>query len=227
MNALREMYGLRRTSLAVSSILLSASTVHLMNLPSQGAAVQLTQAMRKFAPEPVRRRDANPPLEDLDKMSVNHRYASCCLEAINRLANQWGIRLPEATANLAPFPSPKPDQAMPNMSLFFTQATLSNESPESHVTPPAQSLRHDSCSIFEPSLAAHNMPILPTNSQSSLGVASQHSMHSTPVNTTLVQAQMNMWSSFPSQQMSTPMQLQSPTADFDVINVDSSASFGY
>ncbi|KEQ57679.1 uncharacterized protein M437DRAFT_79547 [Aureobasidium melanogenum CBS 110374] len=210
MNALRAMYGLRRTSLAVSSILLSASTVHLMNLPSQGAAVQLTQAM-----------------QDLDKMSVNHRYASCCLEAINRLANQWGIRLPEATANLAPFPSPKPDQAMPNMSLFFTQATLSNESPESHVTPPAQSLRHDSCSIFEPSLAAHNMPILPTNSQSSLGVASQHSMHSTPVNTTLVQAQMNMWSSFPSQQMSTPMQLQSPTADFDVINVDSSASFGY
>ncbi|KAG9856957.1 3-oxo-5-alpha-steroid 4-dehydrogenase, partial [Aureobasidium melanogenum] len=164
MNALRAMYGLRRTSLAVSSILLSASTVHLMNLPSQGAAVQLTQAM-----------------QDLDKMSVNHRYASCCLEAINRLANQWGIRLPEATANLAPFPSPKPDQAMPNMSLFFTQATLSNESPESHVTPPAQSLRHDSCSIFEPSLAAHNMPILPTNSQSSLGVASQHSMHSTPL----------------------------------------------
>jgi hypothetical protein len=50
MNALRGMYGLRRTSLAVSSIVLSASTVHLMNLPSQGAAVQLTQAMRKFIP---------------------------------------------------------------------------------------------------------------------------------------------------------------------------------
>lgn len=47
MNALRGMYGLRRTSLAVSPILLSASTVHLMNLPSQGAAMQLTQAMRK------------------------------------------------------------------------------------------------------------------------------------------------------------------------------------
>jgi hypothetical protein len=47
MNALRGMYGLRRTSLAVSPILLSASTVHLMNLPSsQGAAVHLTQAMR-------------------------------------------------------------------------------------------------------------------------------------------------------------------------------------
>lgn len=46
MNALRGMYGLRRTSLSVSTILLSASTVHLMNLPSQNAAVQLTQAMR-------------------------------------------------------------------------------------------------------------------------------------------------------------------------------------
>jgi len=51
MNALRGMYGLRRTSLAVSSFVLSASTVHLMNLPSQGAAVQLTQAMRKFLPK--------------------------------------------------------------------------------------------------------------------------------------------------------------------------------
>jgi hypothetical protein len=50
MNALRGMYGLRRTSLAVSSIVLSASTVHLMNLPCQSAAVQLTQAMRKFTP---------------------------------------------------------------------------------------------------------------------------------------------------------------------------------
>ncbi|KAH0313709.1 hypothetical protein KCU71_g6856, partial [Aureobasidium melanogenum] len=211
MNALRGMYGLRRTSLAVSPILLSASTVHLMNLPSQGAAVQLTQAM-----------------QDLETMSVNHRYASCCLEIINRLANQWGIRLPEATANLAPFRSPEPDQAMPNMSLFFTQATLSNESLETLVAPPTQNLRHDSGSMFEPSFAPHNMPILPTGSQSSMGATSQqHSMHSTPMNTTPVQAQSNIWPSFPPQQMSTPMQIQLPTADYPMMNVDSSASFGY
>ncbi|KAG9565733.1 hypothetical protein KCU77_g16935, partial [Aureobasidium melanogenum] len=164
---------------------------------------------------------------DLETMSVNHRYASCCLEIINRLANQWGIRLPEATANLAPFRSPEPDQAMPNMSLFFTQATLSNESLESLVAPPTQNLRHDSGSMFEPSFAPHNMPILPTGSQSSLGATSQHSMHSTPMNTTPVQAQSNIWPSFPPQQMSTPMQIQLPTADFPMMNVDSSASFGY
>ncbi|THW92568.1 hypothetical protein D6D06_07282 [Aureobasidium pullulans] len=210
MNALRGMYGLRRTSLAVSPILLSASTVHLMNLPSQGAAMQLTQAM-----------------QDLDTMSVNHRYASCCLEVINRLANQWGIRLPEGTANLAPFRSPEPDQAMPNMSLFFTQATLSNESMESLVAPPSNNLRHDSGSMFEPSFAPHNMPILPTPSQSSLGSTSQHSMHSTPMNTTPVQAQSNMWTTFPSQQMSAPMHIQLPPGDFGMMNVDHQTAFGY
>merc|ERR1712080_68638 len=123
------------------------------------------------------------------------------------------------TANLAPFRSPVPDQAMPNMSLFFTQATLSNESIESLVAP-TQNLRHDSGSMFEPSFAPHNMPILPANSQSSLGATSQHGMHSTPMDTTPVQAQTNMWSSFPSQQMSTPMQLQLPTTDYQVMNVD-------
>ncbi|KAI5236504.1 hypothetical protein E4T43_08601 [Aureobasidium subglaciale] len=210
MNALRGMYGLRRTSLVVSTILLSASTVHLMNLPSQGAAVQLTQAM-----------------QDLNTMSVNHRYASCCLEVINRLANQWGVRLPEGATNLAPFRSPDLDQAMPNMSLFFTQATLSNESMESLVAPPTHNLRHDSGSMFEPSFAPHNMPILPTPSQSSLSANSQHSMHSTPMNTTPVQTQSNMWSTFSSQQMSAPMQLQLPTADFQMMNVDPSGSYGY
>lgn len=189
--------------------------------------MQLTQAMRKFAPGSISLPKANPTLEDLDTMSVNHRYASCCLEIINRLANQWGIRLPEATANLAPFRSPVPDQAMPNMSLFFTQATLSNESMESLVAPPTQNLRHDSGSMFEPSFAPHNMPILPTNSQSSLGAASQHSMQSTPMNTTPVQTQTNMWPPFPPQQMSAPMQIQLPPTDFSMMNVDSSASFGY
>ena len=160
-------------------------------------------------------------------MSVNHRYASCCLEVINRLANQWGIRLPEGTANLAPFRSPEPDQAMPNMSLFFTQATLSNESMDSLVAPPSHNLRHDSGSMFEPSFAPHNMPILPTPSQSSLGSASQHSMHSTPINTTPIQAQSNIWTTFPPQQMSAPMHIQLPTGDFGMMNIDHQNAFGF
>jgi hypothetical protein len=160
-------------------------------------------------------------------MSVNHRYASCCLEVINRLANQWGIRLPEATANLAPFRSPDLNQAVPNMSLFFTQATLSNESMDSLIAPPSHNLRHDSGGIFEPSFAPHNMPILPTSSQQSSNSGSQHNMHSTSMNTTPIQTQSNMWSSFSTQQMSTPMQLQLPTADFQMMNVDPSNSYGY
>lgn len=160
-------------------------------------------------------------------MSVNHRYASCCLEVINRLANQWGIRLPEATANLAPFRSPDVNQAVPNMALFFTQATLSNESMDSLVAPPSHNLRHDSGSIFEPSFAPHNMPILPTNSQQSMSSGSQHSMHSTPMDTTPVQQQSSMWPPFPPQQMSAPMQLQLPTTDFQMMNVDPSTNYGY
>lgn len=172
--------------------------------------------------------DTNSASEDLDTMSVNHRYASCCLEIINRLANQWGIRLPEATANLAPFRSPDINQAVPNMSLFFTQATLSNESMESLVAPPSHNLRHDSGSMFEPSFAPHNMPILPTSRQHSINSGgSQHSMHSSSMDSTPVQTQANMWQSYTPQQMSTTMQLQLPTADFQMMNVDPSSSYGY
>lgn len=48
MNALRAMYGLRRVCLAVTGMLLSASTIHLLNLPSEPAVSYLSQALRKF-----------------------------------------------------------------------------------------------------------------------------------------------------------------------------------
>lgn len=157
-------------------------------------------------------------------MSINHRYASCCLEVISRLANQWGIMLPEGATNLTPFRSAGLNQAAPNMSLFFTQATLSNETIDALVAP-SNSIRHDSGSIFEPSFVPHNMPILPSRPTS----GSQHSMHSTPMQTTPVQTQSNVWTPFPpQQQLSNPgMQLQMPVADFQMMNVDHSNAFQF
>lgn len=48
MNALRGLYGLRRVCIPVPVALLAASTIYLLNLPSSNAAVQLSQALRKF-----------------------------------------------------------------------------------------------------------------------------------------------------------------------------------
>jgi hypothetical protein len=171
-------------------------------------------------------------------MSVNHRYASCCLEVITRLANQWGIMLPEGTANLAPFHSPGLNQAVPNMSLFFTHATLSNESIDTLVAP-TTNLRHDSGGIFEPSFAPYNMPILPTPNQSVMNSTprqqpqqqqhqhQQHNMQNTSITNTPNPTQSNMWSSFSNQQMSTPMQLHMPTQDYQMMNVDHQGSYTY
>lgn len=47
MTKLRGMCDLTKVPTAVSSILLLASTIHLMNLPAREAGVQLAQNMRK------------------------------------------------------------------------------------------------------------------------------------------------------------------------------------
>lgn len=197
MNALRGMYGLRRMTLSVTVILMSAATVHLLNLPSQSATMHLTQA-----------------LQDLHTMSVNHRYASSCLEMIHRLASQWGIPLPESAKTMSPFQSSEPmHHTAPQMSVFFTQATLSNDSID-NLSVGGQA-RHDSGSMYEPSFVQHSYTVLPqhgstlsppelnmhsmrSNSQSSQGYASS-SVHSTPVIGT-----QSMWPQFQAQQMLPP-----------------------
>lgn len=84
MNALRAVYGLRRISLAVTNVLLSASTIHLLNLPSEAAAAHLSQA-----------------LQDLEAMSVNHRFAARAIDIIRSLSSKWRIALPEGAASVA------------------------------------------------------------------------------------------------------------------------------
>lgn len=77
-NALRAMYGLRRVCLPVTGFLLSASTIHLLNLPSETSGRHLCQAMH-----------------DLSTMSTNHVFAGRCVDIIRSLASKWQIKLPE------------------------------------------------------------------------------------------------------------------------------------
>ena len=86
MNALRVMYGLRRVSHSVCSFLMSASTIHLLNLPSDSAATHLSQG-----------------LYDLQAMSINHRFAGRCMDIIRSLAAKWQIELPESAATVPVF----------------------------------------------------------------------------------------------------------------------------
>ena len=81
------MYGLRRVCLPVTGFLLSASTIHLLNLPSETSGQHLSQGMR-----------------DLQTMSTNHTFAGRCVDIIRSLATKWQITLPED----APCASPRP-----------------------------------------------------------------------------------------------------------------------
>lgn len=211
MNALRGMYGLRRISLSVTVILLSASTVHLLHLPSQTSATHLTQA-----------------LHDLQAMSVNHRYAGCCIEIIHRLANQWGIALPESARAMTPFLSTMSQQhAFPNMPVFFTQATLSSESIDT--LSGSGSSRHDSGSIYEPSFIQHSYTVLPHHprntggSDQSMQPPSSRplSLHSTPLNTTPIPGAQGLWSTFPTQQVVPDVH----STDFQMMNDPSAFAF--
>lgn len=86
-NALRAMYGLRRVCLPVTGFLLSASTIHLLNLPNETSGQHLSQGMH-----------------DLQTMSTNHSFAGRCVDIIRSLATKWQITLPED----APYASPRP-----------------------------------------------------------------------------------------------------------------------
>ncbi|TKA71016.1 hypothetical protein B0A55_06034 [Friedmanniomyces simplex] len=84
MNALRAISGLRRVSLTVCSWIMTASTIHLLNLPSDVATHNLSQGMH-----------------DLQTISVNHQFAARCIDIVRSLAVKWNITLPEG-ANAIP-----------------------------------------------------------------------------------------------------------------------------
>lgn len=103
MNALRAMYGLRRVVLAVPSMILSASTIHLLNLPAEPAASHLNQG-----------------LHDLQAIAINHHFAARCVDIIRSLAMQWNIALPEGAASGSVFRGNHPPSiSSPPLSAFF------------------------------------------------------------------------------------------------------------
>lgn len=105
MNALRAMYGLRRVCLPVTGLLLSASTIHLLNLPNDQAAAHLTQGMH-----------------DLQAMSINHYFAGRCVEIIRGLASKWHIQLPDNLPSGSPFraDSAAPSSSRPQSTFYAT-----------------------------------------------------------------------------------------------------------
>lgn len=92
----RNLYSLRRVCIILAHIILSTSTVHLLNLPNPSATRSLADSVRA-----------------LREMSMNSAFAGRCLRIIISLGTKWGIKLPsevqEATATLSPetmLPSP-------------------------------------------------------------------------------------------------------------------------
>ncbi|EMC97377.1 hypothetical protein BAUCODRAFT_138682 [Baudoinia panamericana UAMH 10762] len=114
MNALRAMYGLRRVTHLVCSLLMSASTIHLLNLPSSDAAANLGQG-----------------LQDLEQMSVNHQFAARCIDIIRSLATKWDIALPESAATVSVFRTPALQWPSPRSSAFFAASIPRKGSSES------------------------------------------------------------------------------------------------
>lgn len=115
MSGLRAMYGLRQVCLLVTRLLLSASTIHLLNLPSEQAAVHLTQGMH-----------------DLQAMSITHCFAGRCVDIIQGLASKWHIQLPDSVPSGSPS---RADSAAPSsgrpQSTFYATSTLRQRSSHS------------------------------------------------------------------------------------------------
>lgn len=110
------MYGLRRVVSPTASSLLSACTIHLLNLPSEGAASNLCQGML-----------------DLEAMSVNHGMAARAVEIIRSLSNKWKIPLPEAAAVVANYRMANRSGSgnSPPQSSFFAATIWRKQSSES------------------------------------------------------------------------------------------------
>lgn len=84
-NIYRVTHGLRHATPPLSSFLLTASTIHLLNLPSETSAAYLSQA-----------------IQDLQTISLTHYFAVRCLGIIQSLAVRWGIELPGGAVAVNP-----------------------------------------------------------------------------------------------------------------------------
>lgn len=179
MNALRAMYGLRRVCLSVTSFLMSASTIHLLNLPSDSAAGHLSQG-----------------LHDLQAMSVNHQFATRCIEIIRSLATKWSIALPETASSVGPFRGggPRAWPSPPSSAFFAASIPRKQPSAESGASS-ADSKSHRNSGPFNPPQATPQSQQLPA----------YYSDPSTPLDPS--HGQTAFWTPFPVQGV--PAQTQS------------------
>ena len=102
MSTLRAMYGLRRICPAVPSLLLSATTIHLLNLPTEPAATHLSQG-----------------IQDLQTMSTNHPFAAECIDIILSLAGKWKIAIPDEIGSASTFRTGERQWQSPSNSSFW------------------------------------------------------------------------------------------------------------
>ena len=86
----RNIYSFRRVSILVTHILLSSSTIHLLNLPDETAGTFLSQG-----------------IQDLHEISTNHPFSNRCLRVVLALAQKWGIELPQQAQEAANASTPE------------------------------------------------------------------------------------------------------------------------
>lgn len=188
MNALRAMYGLRRVCLPVTGLLLSASTIHLLNLPDEQAASHLTQGMH-----------------DLQAMSTNHYFAGRCVDIIRGLANKWHIQLPDNAPRATPFRADSgcPPNGLPQ-SAFFAPSI-----------PRQRSSRSGARSNDSQRTSASDSPYGPPTATQPQQDASQDSVFFNDPFAQMdpMQMQSSFWLPFPAQGMPAPQPQPTGTAE--------------
>lgn len=184
-NALRAMYGLRRVCLPVTGFLLSASTIHLLNLPNETSRRHLSQAMY-----------------DMQTMSANHFFAGRCVDIIRSLASKWKINLPDDAPPVSPS-KPSGRKSGSPKSAFYSASiprqdssqsgTRSADSQESH---PSRTSNHDS--PFAPPVPSSH----PQDTGSGSGSSFYNDQY--PSMDQISMQQQSFWLPFPVQSMPNP-----------------------
>lgn len=183
MNALRAMYGLRRVTLAVTSLLLSASTIHLLNLPSEESAAHLSQG-----------------LHDLEAMSVNHRFAARAVDIVRSLSSKWKIALPESAASVSVYRlAGQREISSPPPSTFFAASIDRKQSSEGKTKSGEISKQE---SPFEPPGGSGGSQMSHQRAQPNTSVPTFYSDPTIPLDA--LQSQTSFWTPFPSQVMPVP-----------------------
>lgn len=195
MNTLRAMYGLRRVNLAVVNRLMSALTIHLLNLPSEPSASNLAQG-----------------LQDLQAISLNHLFAGRCIEIITSLAAKWNIALPDAAVSIPPRNRANLQRQLPSPpSSSFWAASIPRKESSDNSSRSGESVASQRTSPFMPSTSqppGQQGPYPPfyNDSGSSLDL-------SQPSNA--------FWTPFPLQNAPIPQQNVVPSMSMEMAPVDS------